>query len=206
MSSVRFGAHLSDQVGSSMNRMLVGIALRCPAREAAGGIVAPLRAARTAQRAAQRAVPTGFMVPTRAQKRKGALHEPLGAPPGFGVRQSSGAFTSCLETEKSGRGLPQSKTLPRGAQGSWSQRVRKSGRGLSMNLVRMLVVEGTVEEPITTRRRVLFETRNWKARGTKPAQPKPVRAATNRSVWRGRRLAAIRLWNRARSVPCHRGR
>ncbi len=69
----------------------------------------------------------------RTQKRKGAFHEPLGAPPGFGVRQSSGAFTSGLETEKSGRGLPQSKTLPRGPQGSWSQCVRKSEMRLSMN-------------------------------------------------------------------------
>src|SRR5216117_931228 len=29
------------------------------------------------------------VVPTHAQMRKGAFHEPLEAPPGFGVRQSS---------------------------------------------------------------------------------------------------------------------
>ncbi len=48
-----------------MNLMLVGTS-RCdvPAREAAGGTVAPLHAARTAQRA----IPTGFRVPMRAKK------------------------------------------------------------------------------------------------------------------------------------------
>ena len=34
----------------------------------------------------------GFMVPMHAQKRMEALHEPSEAPPGFGVRQSSGAL------------------------------------------------------------------------------------------------------------------
>ena len=36
---------------------------------------------------------------------------PMKVPQGFGVRQSSGAFRGV----KSGRGLPQSKTLSRGA-------------------------------------------------------------------------------------------
>src|SRR5207249_9937492 len=34
----------------------------------------------------------GFMVPMHARKRKEAFHEPAAVPPGFGVRQSSGAF------------------------------------------------------------------------------------------------------------------
>ena len=34
-------------------------------------------------------------------------------PPGFGVRQPSGAFASQGSRLKSGRGLPQSKTLSR---------------------------------------------------------------------------------------------
>ncbi len=56
-----------------MNRMLVGTS-RCdvPAREAAGGIVAPLDATRTAQRA----VRTG--VPMYSKKRIRAFHEPQG--------------------------------------------------------------------------------------------------------------------------------
>jgi hypothetical protein len=37
---------------------------------------------------------------------------PIETPPGFGVRQSSGAFQACNKFE-SGRGLPQSKTLSR---------------------------------------------------------------------------------------------
>jgi hypothetical protein len=36
----------------------------------------------------------------------------LRLPPGFGLRQSSGAFDT-NQDGKSGRGLPQSKTLPR---------------------------------------------------------------------------------------------
>jgi hypothetical protein len=41
---------------------------------------------------------------------------PIETPPGFGVRQSSGAFpkTGCTQ---SGRGLPQSKTLSRRTDG-----------------------------------------------------------------------------------------
>jgi multidrug efflux system outer membrane protein len=39
-------------------------------------------------------------------------HAPTERPPGFGLRQPSGAFESQAEIE-SGRGLPQSKTLPR---------------------------------------------------------------------------------------------
>src|SRR5437667_12698220 len=35
-----------------------------------------------------------LMVPMYAQERKEALHEPPAAPPGFGLRQSSGAFRS----------------------------------------------------------------------------------------------------------------
>jgi hypothetical protein len=37
---------------------------------------------------------------------------PIETPPGFGVRQSSGAFPGTGRTQ-SGRGLPQSKTLSR---------------------------------------------------------------------------------------------
>src|SRR5437762_11867017 len=42
----------------------------------------------------------GFMVPMRAQKRKEALHEPPAAPPGFALRQPSGAFTSGPRAQK----------------------------------------------------------------------------------------------------------
>jgi len=38
---------------------------------------------------------------------------PMKMPPGFGVRQSSGALASHVSRLKSGRGLPQSKTLSR---------------------------------------------------------------------------------------------
>jgi hypothetical protein len=34
-------------------------------------------------------------------------------PSGFGVRQPSGAFSGVMVAFESGRGLPQSKTLPR---------------------------------------------------------------------------------------------
>ncbi|PYK96447.1 MAG: hypothetical protein DME19_19690 [Verrucomicrobia bacterium] len=56
-----------------MNLTSVGTS-RCdvPARESAGGIVAPLNAARTAQRA----VPTGFIGPNTRCKTAEALHEP----------------------------------------------------------------------------------------------------------------------------------
>src|SRR5207247_5396052 len=42
----------------------------------------------------------GFMVPMHAQKRMEAFHEPAAVPPGFGVRQSSGAFSSGLRVQK----------------------------------------------------------------------------------------------------------
>jgi len=38
---------------------------------------------------------------------------PIEIPPGFGVRQPSGALASHISGLKSGRGLPQSKTLSR---------------------------------------------------------------------------------------------
>jgi hypothetical protein len=38
---------------------------------------------------------------------------PVETPPGFGVRQPSGALASHVSRLKSGRGLPQSKTLSR---------------------------------------------------------------------------------------------
>jgi hypothetical protein len=38
---------------------------------------------------------------------------PIEIPPGFGVRQPSGALASHISRLKSGRGLPQSKTLAR---------------------------------------------------------------------------------------------
>src|SRR5207247_2656078 len=41
-----------------------------------------------------------FMVPMHAQKRKAAFHEPAAVPPGFGVRQSSGAFGSGPRAQK----------------------------------------------------------------------------------------------------------
>src|SRR5213078_115584 len=41
-----------------------------------------------------------FMVPMHAQKRKDAFHEPAAVPPGFGVRQSSGAFSSGPRAQK----------------------------------------------------------------------------------------------------------
>jgi hypothetical protein len=40
--------------------------------------------------------------------------EPFGIPQGFGVRQPSGALVLLVAAAKSGRGLPQSKTLSRG--------------------------------------------------------------------------------------------
>ena len=40
---------------------------------------------------------------------------PVETPPGFGVRQPSGALASHVSRLKSGRGLPQSKTLSRDA-------------------------------------------------------------------------------------------
>src|ERR1700690_2120052 len=40
------------------------------------------------------------------------LHEPSERPPGFGLRQPSGAFYRCQQCQ-SGGGPPQSKTLPR---------------------------------------------------------------------------------------------
>jgi len=42
---------------------------------------------------------------------------PIETPPGFGVRQSSGALPSHASWLKSGRGLPQSKTLSRQTDG-----------------------------------------------------------------------------------------
>src|SRR5438094_8337190 len=42
----------------------------------------------------------GFMVPMHAQKRMEAFHEPAAVPPGFGVRQSSGAFRSGPRAQK----------------------------------------------------------------------------------------------------------
>ena len=41
----------------------------------------------------------------------------LMVPPGFGVRQPSGALASQVSRLKSGRGLPQSKTLSRQTDG-----------------------------------------------------------------------------------------
>ena len=38
-------------------------------------------------------------------------------PPGFGVRQPSGALALCGSRLKSGRGMPQSKTLSRQTDG-----------------------------------------------------------------------------------------
>src|SRR5438046_9379082 len=66
--------------GLSMNLTLVGTS-RCdvPAREAAGGIVAPLNAARTAQRA----VPTRFRCPMREIFR-GNLSMNRAPPPALG--------------------------------------------------------------------------------------------------------------------------
>ncbi len=52
------------------------------------------------------------------------FHEPTKGPPGFGLRQPSGAFRSGLGAHKSGRRLPQSKTLSRRRahlRGPWSQ-------------------------------------------------------------------------------------
>src|SRR5437879_5763236 len=61
-----------------MNLTLVGTS-RCdvPAREAAGGIIAPLSAARTAQRA----VPTRFRVQMRGCKTVETFHEPTHPSP-----------------------------------------------------------------------------------------------------------------------------
>src|SRR5438552_10704711 len=42
----------------------------------------------------------GVMVPMHAQKRMEAFHEPAAVPPGFGVRQSSGAFRSGPRAQK----------------------------------------------------------------------------------------------------------
>src|SRR6266545_718255 len=78
--------------------------------------------------------PPRFMV-MPAAKRNRALHEPAEAPPGFGLRQPSGAFRSGLAAQKSSRGLPHSKTLSRRRihlRGSWSQCLRKNERGLFM--------------------------------------------------------------------------
>ena len=52
---------------------------------------------------------TKFMVPMRAKFGVGAFPE----PPGFGLRQPSGAFDPPGRS-KSGRGLPHSKTLTHG--------------------------------------------------------------------------------------------
>ena len=98
-----------------MNLTLVGTS-RCdvPAREAAGGIVAPLNAARTAQRA----VPTRFRGLMREIFR-GNLSMNRPSP---GLRPPSPRFA--------GRGQGE------GCQsGSWSQCMRKNGRRLSMNQV-----------------------------------------------------------------------
>ena len=64
--------HARSERGLSMNLTLVGTS-RCdvPAREAAGGIIAPLSAARTAQRA----VPTRFRVQS-AKISWNSFHEP----------------------------------------------------------------------------------------------------------------------------------
>src|SRR5437762_12083465 len=41
-----------------------------------------------------------FMVPMHAQERMEALHEPLDLPPGFGLRQPSGAFKTGPRAQK----------------------------------------------------------------------------------------------------------
>src|SRR6266545_2748669 len=56
-----------------------------------------------------------FMVPMHSKKRKWALHEPTAWPPGFGLRQSSGAFTSA--------GL----RVPKAAEGRRSPRRSRGG-------------------------------------------------------------------------------
>ena len=97
--------------GLSMNLTSVGTS-RCDvlARESAGGIVAPLNAARTAQRAA----PTRF---------RGSMREVL-----FRVGLSMNRASCGSQT----RG-PDRASVRR--SGSWSQCVRKSEWRLSMNLV-----------------------------------------------------------------------
>ena len=51
-----------------------------------------------------------------------AFHEPMQVPPGFGLRQPSGAFDQrsasrcCIKSGRGLRGLPHSKTLARGCK------------------------------------------------------------------------------------------
>src|SRR5205809_913346 len=99
--------------GLSMNLTSVGTS-RCDvlARESAGGIVAPLNAARTAQRAA----PTRF---------RGSMREVL-----FRVGLSMNRPLTPSLSPSDGERVAEGRV--RG--GSWSQCMRKSERGLSMNL------------------------------------------------------------------------
>ena len=137
--------------GLSMNLTSVGTS-RCDvlARESAGGIVAPLNAARTAQRAA----PTRFRGSMREvlfrvglSMNRASCGSQTRGPDRASVRRS-GSWSQCvrksewrLSMNRPSPGLrpPSPRLAGRGQgegcqSGSWSQCVRKSARRLSMNL------------------------------------------------------------------------
>src|SRR5881392_3664617 len=77
----------------------------------------------------------GFIVPMHAQERNEAFHEPAAVPPGFGLRQSSGAFRSGLRAKKRQRtAAVQDANAPAAASSQFivPKYRRKSERTLSL--------------------------------------------------------------------------